>query len=66
MSKEGYDWYTLQQRVMKWAKVHALSDYNYGSPYSYWATAKHQGICTEEEFNYAAKIYGDLWHYRGD
>jgi len=60
------EWKELTTRVNDWARVNAPSCFNYGSRYSYWANAKHEGICTEEEFNYAAEIFGDLWHYRGD
>lgn len=43
-----------------------LEDRNYGSPASFWSNAKSQGLTTDQEMEYARRMYGDLWHYRGD
>lgn len=56
----------LIQRVNNWARENAVSDFNYGSRYSYWATAKHKGIISDEELERGKEMYGNLWHYRGD
>ena len=41
-------------------------DHNYGSPASFWSNAKDRGLTTDQEMEYARRMYGDLWHYRGD
>jgi hypothetical protein len=53
-------------KVNKWAREHAPTDYNYGSRQSYWALALQEKIINELDYQYAAAWYGNLWTYRGD
>ena len=43
-----------------------IIDRHYGSPESFWSSAKHHGLTTEEDYRAAMRSYGDLWYYRGD
>ena len=56
----------IGKAVRAWARENCPDDLDYGSPYSYYANAKHEGIVTEDEMQFMARYYGELWHYRGD
>lgn len=47
-------------------RVFLAIDRNYGSPQSFWASARAYGLVTESEYERARLHYRDLWYYRGD
>lgn len=56
----------INDRVIAWAREYASNDLYYGTPYSYYRTAKEIGMISDDEYELAQRSYGQLWHYRGD
>jgi hypothetical protein len=56
----------IRDIVVKWAQANAANDLHYGSPQSYYASARAQGVITDDEYDLMARWHGDMWMYRGD
>lgn len=56
----------LITKVQVWALQYSTEDFNYGSPSRYFASARHEGIISNEEYEYVEYWMGSRFYYTGD
>lgn len=60
------EWFALERRVVEWAREHRESDLHYSSRHTWWRAAHADGVCTDDEYALAERVYDNLWDYTGD